>query len=359
MSGEIKQFKTFRDLGKISKDNSTGNIGDTTAATSTSSITSTPSKSRTTSRPNTSQDVSPTRDYQKVPNSLTREAVPSGMFKGKSKLVYDYLWSESRGAIIPTREINKSRKEIMKKTAIGSMVTVDAALNHLQSVGLIRIIKSIGSLQGNQYEILAPDEVSATSTTSISSSTSPTQKLDDLDVLETSISSITQTIDNTIPYSVSKTLFKDIENIDDDSPIFEAFRLLSEAAKRTNGKGLNKSDWKAFLTLINIFVDETDLAVARSKTVSSYVALGTENLSRRLYSKKQAKPKLKDWKTVGSTKPENSVVETVEPLSDSLKETVLNSLRSVEKQNGKEAVEVFKSNYTTEDWDWLMNKLNK
>src|SRR5215213_8141207 len=159
---EIKQFKTFRDLKEISK----GAAPSTSSTPSSSSIPSNTSKSSPTeshSKTNTPNktEVSPIRDYQKIPNSITREAVPAGMFRGKSKLVYDMLWSKSRGKINPSRTVKISRREIKKETAIGSMVTVDAALNHLQSIGLIQVVRNVGSLTGNQYEIFAPDELTS------------------------------------------------------------------------------------------------------------------------------------------------------------------------------------------------------
>src|SRR5688500_17480219 len=137
MSGEVKQFKTFRDLGKINKETSasTPSITNITSLPSTTSKHNTPSSTRTTRN---NRDVSLQKDFQKVPNSITREAIPAGIFKGKSKVVYDYLWSQTRGSIKPSRAFKVSRRQIKEKTAIGSMVTIDAALSHLQSVGLLR-----------------------------------------------------------------------------------------------------------------------------------------------------------------------------------------------------------------------------
>ena len=48
------------------------------------------------------------------------------------------------------------------------MVTVDAALEHLDRVGLINTKSSIGSLAGNEYQVFTPEEAS-TSTSSTSS----------------------------------------------------------------------------------------------------------------------------------------------------------------------------------------------
>ena len=361
MSGEVKQFKTFRDLGKITNDSSTSttSLSSSPSSTSTTGTSSTTSTS-TPSKENIKQkDVSPQRDYQKVPNSITREAVPAGIFKGKSKLVYDYLWSQSRGAINPTRFVKVSRRQIKEKTAIGSMVTIDAALSHLISAGLIQKASAIGSATGNHYEVFAPDELA--SSTSTTSTSKLTHKVDELDVLKTGTTRQTQIIENNKGYQNLKTIFKDFEPFDDDSPVYAAFRLLERSAKRATGKGLNKTDWKAFLDLMEIFVNETDLASARSKSVSSFGALGVENLRRRLYPKKYPKTSgLKDWRSVGKAQSEISEpLDEIEPLSDDLKKTVLKSLQLMVEQNGRESVEVFKASYTPEDWQWLMNELTK
>lgn len=353
MSGEVKQFKTFRDLGKINKASSTS----IPSTTSISSTTRTPNTSSSTSTTKKNKDISPQKDFQKVPNSITREAIPAGMFKGKSKIVYDYLWSQTRGSIKPSRVFKVSRRQIKEKTAIGSMVTIDAALSHLQSVGLLRKVSAIGSATGNEYEIFAPDELP--SSTSISSTSKLYQKVDELDTPENGTSRETQTIEKIKGYENLKTIFKDFEPFDDDSPVYAALKLLERSAKRTTGKGLNKSDWKAFFNLMEVFVNETDLAAARSKSVSSFMALGVENLRRRLYPKNQLKtPKLKDWKSVGKPEPDISgSSEQIEPLSEDLRQTVLQSLQLMVEQNGRESVEVFKTSYTPDDWNWLMSKL--
>ncbi len=54
--------------------------------------------------------ISPQRDFTKFANSINREAVPSGLFTGKSKQLYDCLYSLTRGAFVPTRSIRISAR---------------------------------------------------------------------------------------------------------------------------------------------------------------------------------------------------------------------------------------------------------
>src|ERR1041384_3951914 len=168
-----------------SKSTSTS-ITSPTSRASTSSKTSTPSTTST-AKPQTSS-VAPARDFQRVSNSITRQALPQGVFRGKSKQAWDYLYSVTRGAIVPTRTVRKSRNEIKAGSGLGSMVTVDAAIEHLATVGLLAVKPAVGSLSGNEYEVFTPEEVAARtpSTASITSTTSLTQNLVELDVLESS-----------------------------------------------------------------------------------------------------------------------------------------------------------------------------
>ena len=229
---DVPKFKTFRDLKSVPKteEKFSTSIPSSSSMSSSSSI---PSLPRTTSiggKEKTQTEISPVRDFQKVPNSIPRNL---DLFRGKSKQVWDYLWSVSRGAINPSRTVRKSRKEIKENAKLGSMVTVDAAIEHLEKVGLLKVIPNVGSLGGNEYEIYTPEEIertstSITSTPSISGNTSLTQKVDNLDVPETSATSIIQLADNKVTYSDAKTSFKDNTKHDDDAHVYEGFSLMNE-----------------------------------------------------------------------------------------------------------------------------------
>ena len=80
------------------------------------------------------RDVSPQRDFHKVANSITRDALPAGMFNGKAKQLYDCLYSLTRGAIVPSMSVRISRAELMKKSGIGAKVTLEQNLRRLTAV---------------------------------------------------------------------------------------------------------------------------------------------------------------------------------------------------------------------------------
>jgi hypothetical protein len=78
------------------------------------------------------KEIAPVRDFQKTPNSITRKAIPDGLFKGKSKQLYDALYSLTRGAINPARHTRIRKSKLMKLANIGSRTTFDSNINHLQ-----------------------------------------------------------------------------------------------------------------------------------------------------------------------------------------------------------------------------------
>ncbi len=115
--------------------------------------------------------VAPVRDFTKVANSIGREAVPAGLFAGKSKQLYDILYGLTRGAVVPARTVRISRPKLMKKAGIGARVTFDANIERLVSVGLIQVQKITGEHEGNEYTVFLPEELSMPSQTSQTSLT--------------------------------------------------------------------------------------------------------------------------------------------------------------------------------------------
>lgn len=271
-----KKYTTFRDLRSVP----TSQPSPTT--TSTPSISSKPSATSKSSTPST-RAIAPERDFQRVPNSVTRQAIPQGLFKGKSKQVWDYLYSITRGAIVPKRSARKSRKEIKAGSGLGSMVTVDAAIEHLISIGLLSVKPSIGSLMGNEYEVFTPEETvgSLPSTSSISSISSPTQNLDILDILESSNTRRGQTVESTTTSGPPKTFLSDKERSDDEHPLI---RALKQTEKEVTGKNASADTWQGLAELLSA---EFKIAAART-TVSNGGAFLTEHLRRRLWKKDKA-----------------------------------------------------------------------
>jgi Leucine-rich repeat (LRR) protein len=380
---DAPRFKTFRDLKELPTTKLNNSNSSTSATsipsttnksrdTSISSITSSPSNTRTSEKENKKSltivhsEVSPIRDFQKVPNSVTREALSQGYFKGKSKQVWDYLWSVSRGAIQPTRFIRKSRKEIKAGAGLGSMVTVDAAIDHLEKCGLIKVQRAVGSLIGNHYEIFTPEETQMTNTsiTSITSDTSPIQKLDNLEILEISSSSITQLTDNKTTYDVVNTSLKTNTKSDD-----EAFTGLTEvfakACEKISGKSPNKNQQRKWTELAELLVMELEVASARTTSVSDVPAFLTEHLRRRLMpaKKEAAKKEVSKTKTskslqIGKQQSSEPIENyQAEPLTEQGRESTKQAFAGYMEKGQKEFLLGLEDSYTREDWEWLMKEL--
>lgn len=294
---EQKKYVTFKDLRTVSpkSDNpltststsSSPSSTSTSSQTSISSITSTPKETKI-PKAEVLPPIAPERDFQRIPNSVTRRAIPEGLFRGKSKQVWDYLWSVSRGAVIPLRAVRKSRREIKAGSGLGSMVTVDAALEHLEGIGLLAIRAAIGSLIGNEYEVFTPEEASTrtTSITSIARATSLTQKVDELDVPESSNTSTTQPVENRTSYSPPNTSFNTKEIKIDDEAFARFLEAVRKANKELTGKEPYPSESEKWGELAEVLITELKIASGRT-TISSVPAFLAEHLRRRLWKKEK------------------------------------------------------------------------
>jgi phage gp16-like protein len=234
--------------------------------------------------------IAPQRDYTKTANSIVREAIPGGFFKGKSKQIYDCLYSMTRGAIVPTRKVRISRPKLMTKAHIGSRVTFDANISHLKSVGLIRVVNITGEHEGNEYEVILPEEVSIPSQSSHTSQTSHASKVVILDSLESSQTSHTLSTGDSTTSGKSKTSYKtSIERTDDDAALAGLIATIKTTSKEITGKELSASEEDRWKELAEVLMAELKIAAART-TVSSVPAFLAEHLRRRLWKidKKQA-----------------------------------------------------------------------
>jgi hypothetical protein len=228
--------------------------------------------------------VSPKRDFQKVANSITREAVPAGMFNGKAKQLYDCLYAMTRGAIVPSMSVRVSRAELMKKSGIGAKITLEQNLRRLIASGLVSM-KTIGGVQGgNEYTVRLPEETlpSTPPSTGTSHPSPPSggQKLGPLAPLETSPPRGGLIVDNTTTSETAKTSFKTIEENADDEAARRFFAKFREAERELTGKNaIGAERWEE---LADLLITELRIAAART-TVSNMPAFLTEHLRRRLW----------------------------------------------------------------------------
>lgn len=245
--------------------------------------------------------VSPERDYTKVANSIRRDAVPAGLFKGKSKQLYDVLYGMTRGAIAPKRRVRISRPKLMKLAHIGARVTFDANIEHLRAVRLLAVTVLAGEHEGNEYEVFIPEELSMPSHTSQGSHTSQTghaQKVDGLVSLESSQTRHTSNTENQGTYANLKTSFKTNAERDDDEAFARLIARLRQASREVTGKEPSAAEAERWDQLAELLVTELKIAAGRTN-VSSVPAFLTEHLRRRLW-KKDRRQVEEEGKAVGS-----------------------------------------------------------
>jgi hypothetical protein len=352
------KFKTFRDLRTLP----TGSVRDVQSNTSRDVSTGITEAANA----GTHAEVSPVRDFHKVPNSVSRSL---DMFRGKSKQVWDYLWSVTRGAIQPVRSIRKSRKEIKDGSGIGSIVTVDAAIEHLSRAGLLKVLRFVGSPSGNEYEVLTPEEIDATYTTytSTTSCTRPIQKVDVLDVPLSGISSIGYLVENRHASEIPKTSFKDFK-YNDDEAFADFARVLKKSSEKISGKISSKNQKKNWKQLAELLTMELEIAAARTESISNVPAFLTEHLRRRLASNSDNQT----WKENSSAKTVSKSLQVgkaltdelefqqfiPEPLTEEGREAVLKTMRGYVDRGEREFMMSMAEVYTAEDWNWLIENLS-
>lgn len=78
--------------------------------------------------------------------------------KGSTLAVWRYLLSVANRTDPPTRRFQVSRREVQDGAGIGSLNTVDSALEDLESYNLLSRYSSPGDNEGQIYELLSLEE---------------------------------------------------------------------------------------------------------------------------------------------------------------------------------------------------------
>jgi len=309
------------------------------------------------------EPTSPTRDFQKVTNSITRKAIPSGIFgSGKAKQLYDALYSLTRGAIKPIRVIRITKPRLMKLAGIGTRQTLWLNLEHLESVGLVRKNVLLGEHGGNEYEVFIPEELPelATTPTTPTTPTSPSNKVYQVQNIEGVVgvepsptAPSSQSI-NTWISDAPKTSFKDNTKNDDDA--FAAFiEKFQSASREIIGKKLSKAEMENLGKLADLLILELRAAARRTENISSIPAFLTEVLRRQFFASRQQQSSSKPTKTkIDTVGRSDSGSYEIKPLDKKGREEALIQLREFANDD---FLQDFKKWYTEEDWQCLMKQL--
>jgi DNA-binding transcriptional ArsR family regulator len=251
-----------------------------------------PPPTTSTSLQPTSKPISPARDYAKVANSITRDAIPAGLFKGTSKKLYDALYLRTRGAIVPVRQIKAKQGDLMQWAGV-SHNTLRTHLRSLEAVGLIDIKWELGDNNGAAYEVRLPEEIDLLPppTTSLQPPPSSSQNLGGPSNQKVVGGGGGQAIENISASPDPKTLIKtNTESDDDDAALAGLNEVLKKLTKEITGRELSISESDRWKELADVLAAELKIAAART-TVSSVPAFLAEHLRRRLWKidKKQAR----------------------------------------------------------------------
>ena len=241
------------------------------------------------------QPTSPVRDFTKIPNSVNRFAMAQGLFRGKSKQIYDYLWQISRGAIKPSRTVRCTHGEIKKGAGIGSRNTIIDGLKHLAAVGLVKFISSVGVNEGNEYEIFTPEEIGytgypgITDTTGITGYTGISQNLVIPIQPDFGTTGTFQTLENQSISAEAKTLYKTNKEKTDDERLRAAFGelllILDKTVKDLTGRETTPTDKERWKHVAEILAAQLELIASRT-TISNAPAILAEHLHRHLNNKR-------------------------------------------------------------------------
>ncbi|MDQ3917793.1 MAG: hypothetical protein M3348_04895 [Acidobacteriota bacterium] len=240
--------------------------------------------------PTASPDVSPRRDFTKFANSIVRDVVAGGHFTGKSKQLYDCLYTLTRGAVVPKRSVTIPKPELMKRSGIGSERTLLKNLAHLKGIGLVEIGYTDGKHEGNEYTVRLPEEVGLkaqpTPRTPPTPPTADTPRhapadLPSVPPVESGVGGVGSEALESTTSGDPKTSFKTKDQNTDDEAFAGLVASLKQASREVTGREPSASDrdrWKDVAELLT-----TELRIAAARTcVTSAPAFLAEHLRRRL-----------------------------------------------------------------------------
>jgi len=232
----------------------------------------------TTHPPPTTQPIAPERNFARVPNSIALSAIPSGIFRGESKKLYDALYQRTRGAVVPRRTIRATQNDLMLWANI-SHNTLKAHLRHLSAVGLIKVHYKRGESTGADYEIFTLEDRPPTNQPLTSHSPETSQNVGSPTPQNLVLGGGSQvSTESTVASDPNTSYNTSYKKIDDEA---KAPRPLRDVERELTGKESNLNAWDP---LFGLLTTELKIAAART-TVSNVPAFLTEHLRRRLFKR--------------------------------------------------------------------------
>jgi hypothetical protein len=236
--------------------------------------------------------IAPQRDFNRRANSIERDALPSGLFPGSSKKLYDAVYARTRGAVTPRLEIQATKRDLMAWSGIRNIKTIETHVRHLVTIGLMTRRGENGDSAGFSYGVRLPEEAELPPSPS---PTIPNQHgdppsgtiTDQKTVMErgqkTGMGGEGQTVENNSSLASGKTLSKTSTNDDDDHTLTEFANTIWQTACELCGGEYPLSDqererWRELALVLS---DELRNAARRAETISSVPAFFAAHLRRR------------------------------------------------------------------------------
>ena len=234
-----------------------------------------------------SQEAAPKKDFTRAANSIVRDAIPAGVFTGKGKHLYDYLYSQTRGAITPIHAARIPTEKVM----MGAGMTRNTFRFHLERLcnsGLIRVDQRPGEHGGNIYTVLLPEEAGLQrgerGHRGERGDTGENLPLVQGSEVDPSHPGSNPTDSDT--YGSANTFIKTKDINTDDEAFAEFAAAVRKTAMEITGKEPSKSEAARWAEVAEVLMTELRIAAGRT-TVSSVPAFLAEHLRRRLWKKEK------------------------------------------------------------------------
>lgn len=228
------------------------------------------------------EDVAPRRDFTRTANSIVRDAIPAGVFSGKGKQLYDYLYSKTRGAIVPVRSARIPTGSVMKRAGM-TRHTYRAHLQKLISSGLVKVEEKPGEHGGNIFTVFLPEEAGLESgDRGDRGHTGVTvQFLDMVQGSETDPGDRGLIVDNIGTSSIPKTSLKTYD-LSDDEAFADFVSKFKEAVKELTGREPAAAERAKYGELAEVIIAELmRAAVFTVNPINSVPAFLTAHFNRR------------------------------------------------------------------------------
>lgn len=233
------------------------------------------------------QEAAPKKDFTRAANSIVRDAIPAGVFTGKGKHLYDYLYSQTRGAILPVHAARIPTEKVMA----GAGMTRNTFRFHLERLcnsGLVRVDQRSGEHGGNVYTVILPEEAGLQrgdrghrGERGDTGENLPLVQGSEVDPSHPGLNSTES--DN---YGSTKTFIKTKDINTDDEAFAEFAAAVRKTAKELTGKEPSKAEAARWAEVAEVLMTELRIAAGRTN-VSSVPAFLAEHLRRRLWKKEK------------------------------------------------------------------------